>query len=150
MMKAPQITSEDLLLKIKSSHAVWHKFSNWMVKSFGSDLHGKWKVIKIKGHKDIKYRSFNDLELSRRLVGHEVMTKVRRYITRYCPEIIEINCDDTTYCGSTILLIPHPSHGITMMFIPQCTKIQNQIFLYERHYKQLTKALRTMKNVYKS
>lgn len=90
------------------------------------------------------------MELSRRLVGYDVMCKVEKFIKRYCPEIKIIGCDDSVYSGSYILLIPHPNHGITLMFIPQCTTIQNQFFLYEGHYNQLIKALEEMKNIYEN
>lgn len=136
----------------KTSHQVWHKFSNWLVKTFGKDLHGEWEFIEgigANGKKfKIKHRSFNELELSRRLVGYEVMRKVERYIKKYCPEIRIIRCDDSLYAGSDILLIPHPNHGITIIFIPQCTTIQNQFFLYKSHHNELVKALKEMSSVY--
>lgn len=138
---------------LKNSHKVWHKFSNWLVKTFGKDLHGEWEyleVVDLNGKKiKLKHRSFNELELSRRLVGYEVMCKINKYVTKYCPEIKIINCDDSVHAGSDILLIPHPNHGITVMFIPQCTNVQNQFFLYENHYKMLLKALKEMADVYK-
>ncbi len=136
------------------SHKVWHKFSNWLIKTYGKDLHGKWEYIKFKDAKGkqikLKHRSFNELELSRRLAGYEVMCKVKKYVNRYCPEIKIINCDDSVYSGSDILLIPHPAHGITIIFIPQCTAVQNQFFLYKGHYTMLMKELRSMKSVYKN
>lgn len=137
---------------VKNTHKVWHKFSNWLIKTFGEDLHGEWQYLEgvdTNGKNiKLKYRSFNDLELSRRLVGYEVMCKIKKYVTKYCPEIKIINCDDSTYAGSDILLIPHPNHGITIIFIPQCTTIQNQFFLYENHYKMLLKVLKEMSIVY--
>lgn len=144
---------EDILKECKEIHKTWHKFSNWLIKTYGKDLHGKWEYMEVnidgtKNTKKIKYRSFNELELSRRLVGYDVMVRVERYIKRYCPDIKILRCDDSVYSGSDILLIPHPNHGITIMFIPQCTSIQNQFFLYKNHYKVLVKALKEMKYVY--
>lgn len=140
---------------VRTPHATWHKFYDWVIKTYGSDLHGKWEYLKIKDKfgkvaKKIKHRSFNEWELSKRLVGYEVMCKMERFINRCCPEIKIIRCDDSLYAGSFILLIPHPKHGITMMFIPQCTSIQNQMFLYESHYQMLMKELSKMKTVYKN
>lgn len=136
----------------KMPHEIWHKFSGWMIKTFGKDLHGAWQFMegtKSNGKKyKIKYRSFDDLELSRRLIGYEAMCKVEKYVKRCCPEIKIIRCDDSIYAGSDILLIPHPNHGITIMFIPQCTSVQNQFFLYKNHYNELVKALKEMKTVY--
>lgn len=144
----------DIFKEAKRSHAVWHKFSNWLVKTYGKDLHGKWQYMKFKDVngkiKKIKHRSFDELELSRRLVGYAAMCKVKKYIKRCCPEIKIIPCDDSVYAGSDILLIPHPEHGITIIFIPQCTTIQNQIFLYRGHYNFLMKELRNMRYVYKN
>ena len=139
-------------VEMKTTHQIWHKFSNWMVKTFGKDLHGEWEFIEgigANGKKfKLKHRSFNDLELSRRLTGYEAMCKVERFVKRCCPEIKIIRCDDSVYAGSDILLIPHPNHGITIIFIPQCTTIQNQFFLYKSHHKELVKALKEIGSVY--
>jgi hypothetical protein len=137
---------------LKTPHKIWHKFSRWMIKTFGKDLHGEWQYLEVtnsNGKKSkMKYRSFNDLELSKRLVGYEAMCKVEKFIKRCCPEIKIIRCDDSLYASSDILLIPHPNHGITVIFIPQCTNIQNQFFLYKNHHKELVKVLREMGKVY--
>lgn len=137
---------------VMSTHRVWHKFYGWMIKTFGKDLYGKWQYMKGTGADgkkfNFKYRDYNEYELSKRLVGYEVMCKIEKYVNRSCPEIKIIRCDDSVYAGSFILLIPHPKMGITMMFIPQCTYIGNQMFLYNNHYKMFTKALREMKSTY--
>ncbi len=138
----------------EETHRVWHKFSNWLTKTYGKDLWSEWKVMKGKNDATgksfkFKYRHFNDFELSKRLTGYDVMCKVKKYINRCCPEIKIIHCDDAVFAGSDILLIPHPAHGITVMYIPQCTSVQNQFFLYKGHYTQLMKGLREMSHVYK-
>ena len=135
-------------------HAVWHKFSNFIANAYGKDLYGPWQVNKIKNKETgkthtMRYRSFNEYELSTRLVGYEVMCRVKKWVNRYCPEIRMVHCDDSCHAGSDILLIPHPEHGITVIFIPQCTGIQNQFFLYEGHYKMLMKELKEMGKIYK-
>lgn len=140
--------------KFSETHRVWHKFSDWLIKTYGKDLHGKWKIMRVKNPEtgkihQLKFRSFNDLELSRRLVGYEVLTKVKRYVERYLPEIKIVHVDDAVYAGSDLLLIPHPEMGITLLYIPQCTTVQNQLFLYENHYKELIQALKELKYVYK-
>lgn len=139
-------------VKIKTTHQIWYKFSNWMIKTFGKDLHSEWDFIEVIGNNGkkvkLKHRSFNDLELSRRLVGYDAMCKVEKFVKRACPEIKIIRCDDSVYAGSNILLIPHPNHGITVIFIPQCTTIQNQFFLYKNHYKELMKSLKQMGTIY--
>ena len=145
---------KNIIDKYKAVHNTWSKFYNWVCKTYGKDLHGKVEWAELVGDdgKKIKYKtqSFNDLELSRRLCGYEVMRKVEKFIKRCCPEIKIIHCDDSLYAGSDILLIPHPKHGITIIFIPQCTTIQNQFFLYSNHYKMLMEELAKMKYVYKN
>lgn len=135
-------------------HVIWHKFYNFIAKVYGKDLSGPLLVDKIKNKETgqtftIRTRSFNEYELSKRLVGYEVMCRIKRWVDRYCPEIKIVHCDDSVYAGSDILLIPHPGHGVTIIFIPQCTGIQNQFFLYEGHYKNLMKELKEMRKVYK-
>lgn len=86
-------------------------------------------------------RGFDDLQFSRRIIGYDKQVEIERYIKRYCKEIEIIRCDDSVYASSVILLVPHPKHGITVLFIPQCTRVQNQFFLYPEHTLKLLKAL---------
>lgn len=130
--------------KFEDTHKTWHRFSNWLIKTYGEDLHGEWQFIEI-GKKKIKFRSFNELELSRRITGYEVIERVERYVKSYCPAIRILSCDDDVHAGSTILLIPHPKMGISFMFIPQCTNLQNRFFLYENHCEKLINELTKMK-----
>ena len=143
----------DFLTK-NDTHKTWHKFSNWITKTFGSDLYGEWKYINISSDRNkvlnAKYRSLDEEALSKRLVGYDVMCKVEKYVKRYCPEIKIVQCHDTLHSGSIILLVPHPAHGITVMYIPQCTGIQNQFFLYNSHFEALMKAFNEMKSVYEN
>ena len=136
-----------------SIHQVWKKFSKFITNAYGKDLYGEWQFHEFtdaKGKKNKwKFRSFDENKLAERLVGYEVMKRVRRYVEKYIPEIKIISCDDETYSGSIILLIPHIKHGITILYIPQCTNIQNQFFLYPEHYKSLLKGLKEMNYVYK-
>ena len=135
----------------REAHKVWHKFSGWLSKTFGADLvEDKVLEVPMKNGKTkkIKYKNFNEWELSKRLVGYEVLEKMEKYVARHCKEIKVVRCDDSVYAGSSIFLVPHPNHGITVLFVPQCTTIQNQFFLYDNHYKNLMKALKEMKDVY--
>ena len=139
---------------LEKVHGTWHKFSNWIIKTYGKDLHGEWQFLEGTGANGkkfkIKHRFFDELKLSQRMVGHEVIEKVENSVKKYCPEIRVIRCDDHAYAGSSLLLIPQPRHGITVFFIPQCTSVQNQFFLYKGHYNALMKALKEMKTVYKN
>jgi hypothetical protein len=138
--------------RVNVSHATWYKFSKWLGNTFGKDLY-QWKEMDLPrakgGTKKFKYRDFNEAKLYNRLVGYEVQCKIEKYIKRCCPEIKCIRCDDSIYATAIILLIPHPAHGITVMFIPQCTSVQNVFFLYQRHCENLIKELTKMKKVYK-
>lgn len=151
--KYKTVTKKDLA-KANATHKVWHKFSKWMTDKYGKDLYGKWQTMKFKdkdGKKhSLKHRSFNDYELSKRISGYEVICAVEKFIKRSCPEIKIVHCDDDVYAGSIILLIPHPKMGISVMFIPQCTGIQNRFFLYDTHFKMLISELKKMSYVYKN
>ena len=151
-MKKKKSLTAKWMKEASETHKIWHRFSGWIDRTYGKDLHGKWQSMKVKQAdgkiKKLKLRSFDELELSRRLVGYEVQCRVERYIKRYCPEIKIIHCDDSIHASSILLLIPHPSMGITIIFIPQCTSIQNQFFLYSKHYAMLMKELKKMKPVY--
>lgn len=135
-------------------HKIWHLFYDYLIRTFGKDLYSEWVTQKIKGKngKAItwRYRNYNEYELSKRLCGYDVMMKIRKYVKRYLPQIKIINCDDAMHAGSDILLIPHPKHGITVMYIPQISGIQNQFFLYDGHYDMLMTELMKMKEVYKN
>lgn len=139
---------DEMMMDVEGVHRVWHKFSNYIVRTFGKDLHGEWQYLDI-GGKKFKHRSFDDYKLSQRLVGYKTSVRIKKWIDRYAPEIQVVVCDDSVNATSHILLIPHPSHGITVIFIPQCTAIQNQFFLYKGPYNDLMKALINMKYVYK-
>lgn len=145
--------TDNIFYNSQQTHKVWHKFSNWLIKTYGKDLHGEWQKHVIT-HPDtgkkhtLKFRNFNDHELSRRIVGYEVMCKVEKYIKRCCPEIKIVRCDDDVHAGSDLLLIPHPKMGISVMFIPQCTGTQNRFFLYSNHFTMLMRELKSMSYVY--
>lgn len=143
---------EKMINDAEKMHGIWYKFEKWLRRTFGKDLYGEWVRNRIsvdgKSH-TFRYRPFNELELNRRLCGYDVIVRVERYVKRHCPEIKVVHCDDNHYAGSIILLIPHPSHGISVMFIPQCTLVQNFFFLYSGHYNNLMTELEKMKNVYK-
>lgn len=133
-------------------HRTWHKFNKWLRKTFGSDLYQPpiKNKFKINGKtKTIKTYPFDKMEFQKRLCGYEVIERVERYVKKQCPEIKIVNCDDDHHAGSILLLIPHPEHGITIMFIPQCTYTQNVFFLYDNHHKKLIEELEKMKYVYK-
>jgi len=135
----------------EETHRVWNKFSRWLEKAYGEGLATTHTstYLKDKTGKPLQYTVFDDYELNKRLVGYNAMIRIEKYVKRYCPEIKIIHVDDALYSSSNILLIPHPEHGITIMFIPQCTEVQNQFFLYEEHCHELIKELTEMKKIYR-
>lgn len=152
MMNSIQQQIDEDNAKAIKCHRIWHKFSNWLEQNFGKDLFGEMVPHVFKGANGerivFNYKPFNEIEFNRRIVGIDVMRKIEKYVKRYCPEIKIVKCDDDTYSSSIILLIPHPAHGISVMFVPQNTMIQNRFFLYDGHFTALTKALNDMKYVY--
>lgn len=144
------MTEEYFSPEVTEVHRVWHKFSNWLANTYGKDLYSDWIYLDPeKKFSKYRYKDFNEYELSKRLVGYEVINRVERYVKRYCPKIKIVNCDDELHASSIILLIPHPKFGVTVMFIPQCTGIQNQFFLYPQHLDSLVSALNEFKDVIK-
>ena len=111
--------------KYTQCHWIWHKFEDWLIETFGEDY---------------------NLKLS----GWDVIEKVEDYVNKNIPEIKIVYCDDTLYSSSIILLIPHFEHGISVMFIPQCTEVQNTFFLYDSHFTKLVEELNKMNYVYKN
>lgn len=81
------------------------------------------------------------------LFGYKVICKIEEYIKNN-PEIKVVHCDDDVFASSIIVLIPHPTRGITVKFIPQCTELQNTFFLYDRSYEKFVETLNEMKSVY--
>lgn len=139
----------DLISNVRKCHKIWIKFEKFIIKHYGKDLYGEPSYIELGGRK-IKFQNFDEVKLSKRLVGYDVQCKIEKYVERYIPEIKVLRCDDSEYTSSIILLIPHPDHGITIIFIPQNTKIQNRFFLYGKHHKELIEALTEMSYVYKN
>ncbi len=78
------------------------------------------------------------------LCGDEKMTQVEKWAENY-PEVVITRCDDNHHAGSLLVLIPHPTMGITIVFVPQATYSKDYFFLYPNHQKALIKALKSIK-----
>lgn len=78
------------------------------------------------------------------LAGFEDQELVESYASEH-PEIKIVGVDDNDFCSSDLVLIPHPTMGITALFIPQCTTIQNRFFMYPGHIFSLEKAITELK-----
>lgn len=111
----------------KKVHGTWYRFTSYAMKIVNTT---EW------------------YDCTEKLVGYDVSIKLERYCKKYLPEVKIVFCDDDVYASSVIFLIPHPTHGIRLVYIPQCTEIKNVFFLYESYFKQLNEALKELKYVY--
>ncbi len=82
------------------------------------------------------------------LIGYDVMERVEEYVKTH-PDVVELSVDDDVFASSDLVLVPHPTMGITVTFIPQCTNVQNTFFLYPNHIENLIKTLKEMQRKYK-
>ena len=98
-------------------HGIWHKFCKWTDDNFNCDPY----------------------ELS----GYGAICKVEEYVKEN-PDIKIVPCDDAVYSSSIVVLIPHPHHGITVLFIPQ-NHNKRGFFLYDCHYEKLMEEMKKMK-----
>lgn len=83
------------------------------------------------------------------LVGDEKMTEVEEWAKNF-PEVKICRCDDNHFATSFLVLIPTPTMGIQVVYIPQLTYEKSNFFLYPNHQKMLLDALREIdvKNPY--
>ncbi len=100
-------------------HATWHSFCE----KFGEGMMGD---------------SFANL------VGDEKMTEVEEWAKEY-PDVKIAKCDDNHNDTSLLVLIPHPTHGISVVFVPQATYQKDYFFLNSAHQKNLIKLLKDIK-----
>jgi hypothetical protein len=135
---------KDIFGNAMMSHKTWHQFYRFLQRNFGKDCWGKQYFQKF-GDKKIKIKPFDEVKMMGNMVGYEAMVKVERYCKRYLPEIQCIYCDDSYYSGSLLVLVPHKNHGITVIYIPQNSRITNQLFLYPSHHSDLVHTLERMK-----
>jgi hypothetical protein len=78
-----------------------------------------------------------------KLSGYDDIEKIEAYSRKH-PKIKVINVDDDNYAGAILVLIPHPEHGVTAIFVPQCTRIGNTFFMYPSMIMNVAKALQEM------
>ena len=131
----------------KKTHKIWYDFCDhfkrWYFeyytgyKKLKQNKDGSLKVIRNKR----KLKSFS----SKNMVGWTAMMRVEKYAKTH-KEIKVIRCDDAMFSSSSIVLVPHPTMGITCIYIPQNEIGQpNQCFLYPDHSIELIKELSKMR-----
>lgn len=93
------------------------------------------------------YRDENGNFSSEKMVGYDAMINVEKYAKSH-KEIKIIHCDDSVFASSMIVLIPHPKMGISFIFIPQCTSVKGELFLYPNSIASLADTLLKIKKEY--
>lgn len=145
-MKKSKSSEIDVWIKEAGSvHVLWHGLCDYLK---------RWYHTKHHGHK----KDFTPSKRWYRLVD---FTKVANYraaqrilnFTKRNPEVVDVRCDDNTFSGSHIFLVPHCSKkdfmGTTMIFVPQNAREQNVMFLYPCHLDNLIKELQKMQKLEK-
>lgn len=108
-------------------HKYWYGFSSYFGEKYGFGPDGMVDTTK--------------------LAGYDCMLELEKYVELH-PEIVLIHVDDAVFAGSYFVLIPHPEFGITVIFIPQCTTVQSQMFLYPGYSKMLIEEITKMEEKY--
>jgi hypothetical protein len=128
-------------------HKTWFEFCNYFK---------RWYFEYYKGCKKIKKNKDGSLEViynkrklksftSKNMLGWSAMMRVERYAKTH-KEIKIVRCDDGMHSSSLIVLVPHPTMGITCIYIPQNeTNQPNQFFLYPDNSIELLKEITKMR-----
>lgn len=127
----------------KNTHQIFHSFCDHMKKWY---FEYYYPVTFNKKRNDFttstrKLKAFSSQDMQ----GYIAITRVENYAKKH-PEIEIVRCDDSVFSSSIIVLIPHPTMGITMIYIPQNNKeIKGELFLYPDHSDELIKKLILMR-----
>jgi hypothetical protein len=108
---------------MRKIHGIWWDFCDYMKNKY-SDEDGIFNIF--------------DLD------GYPAMCMVDEYVEKH-PEIKICRCDDSYFSGSDLILIPHPTMGITVLYIPQNSGIASEFFLYPNDIDELIIALKEIK-----
>jgi len=135
-----------MLKSIGEMHKLHHDFDKVFKKSVRYPLKKKlW-------HKNAKGKLIkNHIIREWRWTGYAMMKRVRSWVNQN-PTAQISSCDDDVYAGSMLVLIPHHNkaswHGITVIYIPQCTgEKPTRFFLYPHHQFQLMDKMNHFDNV---
>jgi hypothetical protein len=136
---------EDWQKEARKTHGIWFDFCNHMKKWYYKEV-DEYKLDK----KTIEYvttgKMIKEFDVTK-MIGYDCMCRVEKYAEKH-KEIKIISVDDDVYSSSNLVLIPHPQHGITAIFIPQNTNINNQFFLYPSCIENIQEELDAMKKKY--
>lgn len=116
---------------ISKMHNSWWEFTKFLEEITGLNQH-------LSG-------SFN---LFTNLGGFEMIEKIEQYVENN-PEIKITYCDDEVFSTSILIFVPHPTMGISVVYVPQLHGTGCQFFLYKNHYDMMLEILTNLKDVYK-
>lgn len=127
----------------KKVHKTWHEFCDYMSKWY-YEYYYPLRYDK-KSNKCVKSKRRLKAFSSKNMQGYKTMVRVERYVEKH-PEIQIVKCDDSVFSSSMIVLVPHPTMGISFIYIPQNnTYIQGELFLYPDHSEELIEKLTKMR-----
>ena len=123
------------------AHKIWHKFCDHMKKWYYKEEYG-WSILDDEDFvQDDKTHKVFD---SSKMIGYKCMQRCEKYAKKN-KEIKIISVDDSVYSGSILILVPHPKHGVTIIFVTQHTDVVgNQFFLHHGEAYNLISKLHKM------
>ena len=90
-----------------------------------------------------KFSDGDDKDSFKNLVGDEKMEEVEKWAKNY-PDVKISKCDDSNHDTSLLVLIPHPTLGISIVYIPQSTYLKDYFFLNSAMQKLLIDNLKSI------
>lgn len=85
----------------------------------------------------------SDSDSFKKLVGYEKMLKIEEWAKKF-PEVKICYCDDNHSASSMLVIIPHPTYGITTIYVPQLTYDKDYFFLNPTRLKEYINALQSI------
>ena len=136
---------KELIEDARKIHGIWFDFCKYMKKWYYKEVN-EYKFDPKTLEQINTGKMIKEFDVTK-MVGYECMQRVEKYAEKH-KDIRVTGVDDDVYSSSDLVLIPHPEHGITVIFIPQNTTINNQFFLYPGYLKYLQKELEEMSEKY--
>lgn len=136
---------KELIEDARKIHGIWFDFCKHMKKWYYKEVN-EYKFDPKTLEQINTGKMIKEFDVTK-MVGYGCMQRVEKYAEKH-KDIRVTGVDDDVYSSSDLVLIPHPEHGITVIFIPQNTIINNQFFLYPGYLKYLQKELQEMSEKY--
>lgn len=132
--------SELISFQVGDVHKIYHEFCDYMKKWYYK------KEYFYKKDFTQSTRMIKEFDVSK-LTGYTAIQRGERFSKKYPDDIHIIHCDDDVFASSDLILVEHLDKekksfmGTTVIFIPQCTSVQNSFFLYPNHLDKLIQTL---------